>query len=75
MIKKNVSLGLDIYTLRNNVYRLRKLNNNEFNSLTQYYEIISNCSEDLELDEDIIENTGVADLFGVKIKEEKATNV
>ena len=64
MIKKNVSLGLDIYTLRRNVDRLTKLNNSEFKSLTQYYEIISDYSEDFELDEGMSENTGDGDLFG-----------
>ena len=34
MLKKNVLLGVDIYTLRRNVDRLTKLNNSEFNSLT-----------------------------------------
>ena len=60
-----------IYTLRIDVDRLTKLNNNEFNKLTQYSEIISDYSEDLELDQDMDGNTGDADLFSVKIKEEK----
>ena len=70
MLKKIVLLGVDIYTLRN-VDRLTKLNNNEFNSITQYSEIISDYSEDLELDQDMDGNTGDADLFSVKIKEEQ----
>ena len=79
MLKKNVLLSVDIYTLRRNVDRLAQLNNNNFNSLTQYYEIILNHSEYHELDKDMDENTGDVnikeemkkeDLFGVKIKEE-----
>ena len=62
MLKKNVLLSVDIYTLRRNVDRLAQLNNNNFNSLTQYYEIILNDSEYNELDEDMNQNSG--DLFG-----------
>ena len=35
MIKSNVLLGVDIYTLRRNVNRLVQLNDNEFNLLAQ----------------------------------------
>ena len=51
MLKKNVLLGVDIYTLRRNVDRLAQLKN----SLTQYYEIIFNHSEYNELDKDMDE--------------------
>ena len=69
MLKKNVLLGVDIYTLRRNVDRLAQLNNNNLNSLTQYYEIILNHSEYNELDKDMGEYTKYPDLFWVKIKE------
>ena len=36
MLRKNVLLGVDMYTLRRNVERNIKRNNNNFNSLTQY---------------------------------------
>ena len=62
MLRKNVLLGVDMYTLRRNVDRNIKRNNNNFNSLTQYYEIILNDSEYNELDEDMNQNSG--DLFG-----------
>ena len=69
MLKKNVLLGVDIYTLRRNVDRNIKRNNNNFNSLTQYYEIILNHSEYNELDKDMGEYTKYPDLFWVKIEE------
>ena len=68
LFKKNVLLGVDIYTLRRNVDRLVQLNNNNFNSLTQYYEIILNHSEYNELDKEMGEYTEYPDLFWVKIK-------
>ena len=69
MLKQNVLLDVDIYTLRRNVDRLVQLNNNKFSSLTQYYEIILNHSEYNELDKDMGEYTKYPDLFWVKIEE------
>ena len=47
MLKKNVLLDVDIYTLRRHGDRLTQRNNNEFNSLAQHYEKILNYSQDI----------------------------